>query len=70
MHCNQGTSWNAALQVIYVVGVQKLRPSVPDNCPADLASLIGTCWDQDPAMRPAFSTILLQLKVCLAAPAL
>ena len=50
-------------QVIYEVGVQKQRPPIPSSCPADLASLIKTCWDQDPAMRPAFSTILLLLKV-------
>ncbi|KAK9867625.1 hypothetical protein WJX84_001877 [Apatococcus fuscideae] len=58
---------DSPMQVIYEVGVQKQRPPIPNSCPAELASLIGTCWDQDPAMRPAFSTILLLLKGMIAA---
>ena len=37
---------------------QGIRPDIPRTTPRDLASLITSCWDQDPNSRPSFAQIL------------
>ena len=38
------------------------RPAVPARVPTALAALIGDCWHQDPAQRPAFTDIVKRLE--------
>lgn len=43
--------------------VQKgLRPTIPKNTHPKLAELLERCWQQDPALRPDFSEIILILQ--------
>ncbi|KAG0586596.1 hypothetical protein KC19_2G102800 [Ceratodon purpureus] len=39
-----------------------LRPELPQNCPASLATLICECWQTDPTMRPTFKEISTTLR--------
>jgi len=48
-------------QIIFAVGSEGLRPTVPENCPSDYSSLIQECWQTDPKSRPTFEQILLRL---------
>ena len=38
-----------------------LRPTLPNDCPPKMASLLNMCWHQDPSQRPTFSLLLDQL---------
>ncbi|XP_076366072.1 atrial natriuretic peptide receptor 1-like [Tachypleus tridentatus] len=39
------------------------RPQISsDECPSDFQSMIFSCWDENPASRPAFSSIKQQMK--------
>ncbi|XP_051775325.1 mitogen-activated protein kinase kinase kinase 21 isoform X1 [Erpetoichthys calabaricus] len=49
------------LAVAYGVAVNKLTLPIPSTCPEQFAKLMEECWDQDPHIRPSFSTILEQL---------
>jgi len=35
-----------------------MRPEIPETAPEALVKLMTQCWQQDPAMRPTFDTIL------------
>lgn len=37
------------------------RPTIPPDAPANLAALTKVCWSHDPASRPAFKRILVDL---------
>ncbi len=50
------------LQVAIAVSRDGLRPSIPANCPADLADLLQQCWNHDPAKRPEFAQVFEQLE--------
>ncbi|XP_052078614.1 uncharacterized protein LOC127716450 isoform X2 [Mytilus californianus] len=50
----------SVFQILERVRLNK-RPEIPTNSPPDLSSLIKRCWDQNPAKRPAFKDIILQL---------
>ena len=42
--------------MIYQVTVNNARldiPTDPERCPADLQSLIASCWDDQPHQRPS-----------------
>lgn len=48
------------------VGVRKgLRPELPKNAHPRLVNLIQRCWETDPAKRPAFGEIKLELEELL-----
>ncbi|KAM8860025.1 mitogen-activated protein kinase kinase kinase 21 [Spinachia spinachia] len=49
------------LAVAYGVAVNKLTLPIPSTCPEPFAKLMEECWDQDPHVRPSFSSILEQL---------
>ncbi len=49
--------------MIYVVGVLKKRPRLPESCPAFLRAIITECWQEQPDNRPPFSIIHWQLQV-------
>lgn len=52
------------MEVALSVVTQKIRPKIPLNCPKNLARLIRTCWDDDPAKRPEFRRIVDILESC------
>jgi serine/threonine protein kinase len=41
-------------QIIFTVGTQGLRPTLPPTCNSGLASVIRDCWAEDPSQRPSF----------------
>ena len=48
--------------VFHLIHSVSSRPAVPRHWPADLVSLITTCWAQDPHVRPNFVAIVDILK--------
>lgn len=50
------------LQAAVGVVQKRLRPEIPESCPPDLAMLLQECWDQEPALRPDFSTVITRLQ--------
>ena len=49
-----------AAQIIARVANEGLRPPVPPRCPWN--HVMQMCWHEDPAARPTFEQILLELK--------
>ena len=47
-----------AFDIVVKTGTGELRPSVPADCPPDLAELILKCTEFDPAGRPSFVELL------------
>lgn len=41
-------------QIIFTVGTQGMRPTIPPACNPGLASVIQDCWAEDPSNRPSF----------------
>lgn len=37
------------------------RPEIPAHCPGPVASMIQDCWQQDPAFRPTFASLVSRL---------
>ncbi|XP_047327768.1 serine/threonine-protein kinase CTR1-like [Impatiens glandulifera] len=62
--------WNGLgpAQVVGAVAFQNRRLTVPANTTPLLASLMESCWDDDPAMRPSFTKIVETLKKLLKSP--
>jgi serine/threonine protein kinase len=46
------------LQIILKASIQGLRPTIPSACPSPLVSIIQSCWDKDPAIRPDASFLV------------
>ncbi|CAJ2652217.1 unnamed protein product [Trifolium pratense] len=63
--------WNGLshAQVVGAVAFQNRRPSIPPNVSPVLASLMESCWADDPADRPSFASIVETLKKLLKSPA-
>ncbi|XP_011074274.1 serine/threonine-protein kinase CTR1 isoform X1 [Sesamum indicum] len=55
-------------QVVGAVAFQNRRPAIPPNTSPVLASLMESCWADDPAQRPSFSNIVDTLKKLLKSP--
>lgn len=55
-------------QVVGAVAFQNRRLSIPQNTPPVLASLMESCWADDPAQRPSFGKIVETLKKLLKSP--
>jgi tRNA A-37 threonylcarbamoyl transferase component Bud32 len=51
-----------AFQVIFAVGTKGVRLPLPSVCPPELIKLIVSCWQEDPALRPPFSDIIIYLE--------
>lgn len=49
-------------QVVFAVGTQKIRPSVPSSCPSGWARLMVDCWAEDPEARPSFDEVIQRLQ--------
>lgn len=52
-------------QVVMLVGVEKRRPKIPEDCPAQLSSLIQKCWDNDPHRRPSCAEVERRTRLLL-----
>ncbi|XP_048439113.1 serine/threonine-protein kinase CTR1-like [Pyrus x bretschneideri] len=55
-------------QVVGAVAFQNRRLAIPVNTPPMLASLVESCWADDPAQRPCFGSIVESLKRLLKSP--
>ena len=58
------------LQAAVAVSLNNIRPELPAGLPPAVAKLLNNCWQRDPAARPSFSSVLLELDalpVCLTA---
>ncbi|KAB2616985.1 serine/threonine-protein kinase CTR1 [Pyrus ussuriensis x Pyrus communis] len=62
--------WNglSPAQVVGAVAFQNRRLIIPANTPPVLASLMESCWADDPAQRPSFASIVESLKRLLKSP--
>ncbi|KAH9756181.1 protein kinase domain-containing protein [Citrus sinensis] len=63
--------WNglSPAQVVGAVAFQNRRLAIPQNTSPVLASLMESCWADDPAQRPSFANIVESLKKLLKSPA-
>ncbi|KAM7278265.1 hypothetical protein ACFE04_005399 [Oxalis oulophora] len=48
------------LQAAYAAAFKNVRPSA-ESLPADLATIVTSCWQEDPNLRPDFSQIIQML---------
>ncbi|XP_075511797.1 serine/threonine-protein kinase CTR1 [Primulina tabacum] len=55
-------------QVVGAVAFQNRRLAIPQNTCSILASLMESCWADDPAQRPSFADIVGTLKKLLKSP--
>ncbi|KAF7830027.1 serine/threonine-protein kinase CTR1-like [Senna tora] len=62
--------WNglSPAQVVGAVAFQNRKLAIPPNISPVLASLMESCWDDDPKKRPPFSNIVESLKKLLRSP--
>ncbi|XP_010254566.1 PREDICTED: serine/threonine-protein kinase CTR1-like [Nelumbo nucifera] len=62
--------WNglSPAQVVGAVAFQNRRLTIPQNTCLMLASLIESCWADDPKQRPSFASIVETLKKLLKSP--
>lgn len=62
--------WNglSPAQVVGAVAFQNRRLAIPQNTSPMLASLMESCWADDPVQRPSFSSIVDSLKKLLKSP--
>ena len=44
-----------------IVGVKKLRPERPEDCPQNVWGLVERCWNDDPSKRPSFASLSVDL---------
>jgi len=51
------------MQVIIGVRLKGLRPQIPKTCPDAVAALMRICWQEKPALRPAFPEIAETLRL-------
>lgn len=52
-------------QVVFAVGTQGVRPSIPQNCDVLIKRIIEDCWMEDPKHRPTFGQLLERLQEVL-----
>ena len=55
----QGWEWH---KVIFEVG-SGAKPTIPDDCPEDLASIMQGCWNTNPRQRPTIEYIVEGMSV-------
>jgi len=52
----------ATFQIVIEVGQHKMRPIIPSAVFPPLAQLAAECWNENPALRPAFADIVHRLE--------
>ena len=50
------------MQIIYAVGVERRRLSIPAACPPPLAHLLKECWRHNAPLRPSFPEVVQRLR--------
>jgi Protein tyrosine and serine/threonine kinase len=45
-------------QIIHMVGIQGVRPTIPDGTMPEYANLMRACWAHDAEVRPPFEVVL------------
>ena len=50
------------VQIIYAVGVERRRLSIPAACPPPLAHLLKECWRHNAPLRPSFPEVVQRLR--------
>ena len=57
------TPWSGLnqMQIMMQVCIQKERPTIAVDAPADLVALMRRCWDHEPDARPTFAAIRAEL---------
>lgn len=50
------------VQIGMAVGQQRLRPPLPDDCPAGFGTLLSDCWHHEPEQRHRFDVVLGKLQ--------
>lgn len=59
------TEFTNFMQFVMMVGVQKKRLPIPDDCPKKLKSMMQRCWSDDPHKRPSFAELLRKFDLLL-----
>ena len=49
--------------VVFMVGQGKLQPTIPPDCPTDVASLMMQCWSINLRRRPTIDRIVEMLPI-------
>lgn len=57
----QGERPSAVLKLVKDKEVRK-RPKMPDQCPPEIISLVSSCYEDDPALRPTAAAIDMMFK--------
>ena len=57
---NKAMSWDQIVALTHKEDVM-LRPTLPDGMDREVAALVRSSWENDPALRPSFSVILVRL---------
>ena len=57
------TPWSGLnqMQIMMQVCIQKERPTIAADAPADLVALMRRCWDHEPDARPTFAAIKAEI---------
>jgi len=53
-------------QVVFAVGNQGIRPTLPSSCPTEFGALLQECWSENARDRPPFGEIMNRLERMLA----
>jgi len=56
--CSRNKTWQPFISKV----VDGFRPSIPDDWPPMLTSLITLCWSKDPTLRPSMNLVNMQLR--------
>jgi hypothetical protein len=58
------TPWSGLnqMQIMMQVCIQKARPKIDGDAPADLVALMERCWAPEPDARPCFADIKAALR--------
>ena len=50
------------LQAAVAIGLQDLRPPLPEDTPVPIATLVRRCWNRRPGLRPKFDEVITTLQ--------
>jgi class 3 adenylate cyclase len=62
-HPYEGEEMDQVLKAVADVDLpEEKRPGIPENCPAEVVSIMTSCWHRHAAMRPSFQALSKQCK--------
>eukprot|EP00798_Chlamydomonas_sp_ICE-L_P024311 gene24311-9915_t len=62
---NEGQEWHLTSEMLHSYAdrvANGFREPIPEYWPDNLKELVGSCWEQDPSMRPNMGTIIRRLQ--------